>query len=93
MSSRSASVWAPCLGSGAAAGRGWAGGLQLEAQLGLPCGFFDQLFYRGVRRGSTGFWGVGVFDAKQVAGAVEIAEDETYVMPSSSFAGFSPYRR
>ena len=74
-------------------GRGWAGGLQLEAQLGLPCGFFDQLFYRDVRRGSTGFWGVGVFDAKQVAGAVEIAEDETYVMPSSSFAGFSPYMR
>jgi len=68
-------------------------GLQLEAQLGLPCGFFDRLLYRDVRRGSTGFWGVGVFDAKQVAGAVEIAEDETYVMPSSSFAGFSPYMR
>ena len=70
-----------------------SGGLQLEAQLGLPHRFFHDLFHKNVRRGGTGFWGVGVFDAEQVRGAVEIAEDETYVMPSSSFAGFSPYKR
>ena len=70
-----------------------SGGLELEAKLGLPCGFFDGLFYKHVRRGRAGFWGVGVFDDKQVRGAIEIAEFETYLMPSSSFAGYSPYRR